>query len=205
MPRPRAVLDASVLYQEPLRSLLLWIAAEGGFEPLWSERILAETRDNLLEGEVVTPQQWDHLHAAMLAAFPEASVEQRAIDAISSTMPNHEKDRHVLAAAVIGEAELLLTNNLRHFEPTDLAPLDKRAVQPDTFLCELLDRAPNIVRAALDQQVAHMRRPRRWTLAELLGTLRGLGAGDPLAPDFAAALERDLGSEAAIPPERSDH
>lgn len=204
MLRQRAVLDASVLYQEPLRSLLLWIAAEGGFEPRWSERILAETRDNLLEGEVVTPQQWERLQAAMLDAFPEASIEQGAIDAVSSTMPNHEKDHHVLAAAVIGEAGLLLTNNLRHFEPTDLAPLDKRALQPDAFLCELLDRAPNIVRAALEQQVTHMHRPRQWTLAELLGRLRGLGTGDPLAPDFAAALERNLRSEAAMPPEQPD-
>jgi hypothetical protein len=202
VPRPRAVLDASVLYQEPLRSLLLWIAAEGGFEPFWSERILAETADNLLAAAVVTPPQWNRLSAALLDAFPDTSLDQAAIDAIEAKMPNHEKDRHVLAAAVVGEIEVVLTNNLRHFQAADLAPLGKRAVAPDAFLCELLERAPNIVRAALDRQVAHMRRPRHWSLAELLGRLRGLGAGDPLAAGFAAAAERELGLKAAPPPQK---
>ena len=40
MRRGRGVLDASVLYPEPIRSLLLWIAAQEGFDPCWTERIL---------------------------------------------------------------------------------------------------------------------------------------------------------------------
>jgi hypothetical protein len=203
MARPRSVLDASVLYQEPLRSLLLWIAAEGGFEPLWTQRILAETGDNLLAAAVLSAAQWDRLRGAMSAAFPEAICDQAAVDAIEHKMPNHEKDRHVLAAAVIGDAEVVLTNNLRHFRATDLAPLAKRAVDPDSFLCELLDRSPSIVALGLDRQVAHMRRPRQWTLAELAGRLGGQGAGDPLAPTFAAVLERELGLVAEPPPSRS--
>ncbi len=39
----RVLLDASVLYTEPVRGLLLWIAALGGFfYPLWTARILDE-------------------------------------------------------------------------------------------------------------------------------------------------------------------
>jgi hypothetical protein len=41
-------------------SLLLWIAAERGFEPLWSERILAEARDNLLAAGVLSAAQALH-------------------------------------------------------------------------------------------------------------------------------------------------
>jgi hypothetical protein len=203
MAPPRSVLDASVLYQEPLRSLLLWVAAEGGFEPLWTQRILAETGDNLLAAAVLDVTQWDRLLAAMSAAFSEASLDQAAVDAIEDQMPNHEKVRHVLAAAVIGDAEVIVTNNLRHFKADDLAPLAKRALDPDSFLCELLDRSPSTVALALDHQVAHMRRPRQWTLAELAGRLGGQGAGDPLAPAFAAALERELRLVAEPPPRRS--
>lgn len=181
-------MDASVLYQEPVRSLLLWVAIEGGYEPLWSERILEETGHSLLSGGVVTPEQWDRLRAAMSTAFPGAMLDQEAVDAIEHEMPNHEKDRHVLAAAVVGSVELVVTNNLRHFETADLAQLGKRSLDADAFLCELLDRSPSIVRTALDQQVAHMRRPRQWTLAELLGRLEGQGSGDPLAPNFAIIL-----------------
>lgn len=67
--RRRCVLDASVLYQELIRNLLLWIAAEGGLDPFWTERILDETRRNLIEDGVLGPEQWERLRAAMLAAF----------------------------------------------------------------------------------------------------------------------------------------
>jgi hypothetical protein len=93
------VLDASVLYQELIRNLLLWIAAEGGLDPFWTERILDETRRNLIEDGVLEPEQWERLRAAMLAAFPDAILDQAAADAIEHEMPNDEKDRHVLAAA----------------------------------------------------------------------------------------------------------
>lgn len=92
--------------------------------------------------------------------------------------------------AVVGRIELVVTNNLRHFAVDDLAPLGKRSLDADAFLGELLDCSPHIVRAALDQQVGHMRQPRPWTLAEFLGRLAGQGSGDPLAPRFAAACER---------------
>lgn len=44
--------------------------------------------------------------------------------------------------------------------------------------------------------------PRQWTLAELLGRLRGQGAGDPLAPSFAIAVEREVGLKAVPPPQK---
>lgn len=200
MARLQAVLDASVLYQEPVRSLLLWIAGEGGYEPFWTERILEETRRSLLSGGVVTPEQWDRLRAAMSTAFPGAMLDQEAADAIEHQMPNHEKDRHVLAAAVVGSVELVVTNNLRHFEADDLVQLGKRSLDADTFLCELLDRSPSIVSTALDHQVAHMRRPRQWTLAELLGRLGGQGTGNPLTPNFAMTCARRLSLNPESPP-----
>lgn len=200
MPRPQAVLDASVLHQEPVRSLLLWIAAEGGYEPFWTERILAETERSLLDGAAVTHAQWKRLREAMSTAFPGAMLDQEAVDAIEDRMPNHEKDRHVLAAAVVGGMEVVVTNNLRHFPIEDLAPLGKRSLDADSFLCELLDRSPHIVRAALEQQVEHMRKPRRWTLAELLGRLAGRGSGDPLAPRFVEGCERRFSLGAKRPP-----
>ena len=46
MKHRRVLLDASVLYTEPVRGLLLWIAALGGFDPLWTARILDEVGRN---------------------------------------------------------------------------------------------------------------------------------------------------------------
>jgi hypothetical protein len=198
----RCVLDASVLYQEVLRNLLLWIAAEGGLDPFWTERILDEARRNLIEDGVLEPEQWERLRAAMLAAFPDAMLDQAAADAIEHEMPNHEKDRHVLAAAVAGNVELVITNNLRHFEAADLEEVGKQALSPDQLLRELLAVEPTVIHAAMQQLVTVMRIPRPWSVPELLGRLAGLGHGDAIAPRFAAAAAAKLGIETAAPPDR---
>ncbi|HTR71967.1 MAG TPA: PIN domain-containing protein [Solirubrobacteraceae bacterium] len=200
--RPRCVLDASVLYQGLLRNLLLWIAAEGGLNPIWTERILEETRRSLIEDGTLEPEQWERLQAAMLASFPEAMLDQAAADEMEHEMPNDEKDRHVLAAAVAGDADLVITGNLRHFAQTDVEKVGKRAASPDQVLCELLAATPAVVESAMQQLVAVMRTPRSWTLSELLGRLAGLGRGDELAPRFAAAAAARLDIEMAVPPER---
>jgi hypothetical protein len=200
--RRRCVLDASVLYQEVLRNLLLWIAAEGGLDPFWTERILDEARRNLIEDGVLAPEQWDHLRAAMLTAFPDAMLDQPAADAIEHEMPNDEKDRHVLAAAVAGNVELVITSNLRHFEQADLDKVGTQALSPDQLLCELLAVEPTVIHAAMERLVMVMRIPRPWSVPELLGRLAGLGHGDAIAPRFAAAAAAELGIEAATPPQR---
>ena len=197
------VLDASVLYGESVRSLLLWIADGDGFAPFWTERILEETRNNLLEGGVIAAERWDRLRAAVGHAFPDAMVEQVGVDALEHQMPNDEKDRHVLAAAVVAGADLVVTHNVRHFLPADLAPVGKRSITPDALLCELLRSATNIVLESLELQAAHMRTPRVWTVPDLLGLLGGLGHGDAQAPEFAAAAAQTLGIEPVPPPHAS--
>jgi hypothetical protein len=200
--RRRCVLDASVLYQELIRNLLLWVAAEGGLDPFWTERILDETRRNLIGDGVLEPEQWERLRAAMLSAFPDAMLDQPTADAIEHEMPNDEKDRHVLAAAVAGNVELVITNNLRHFEAADLEEVGKQALSPDQLLRELLAVEPTVIHAAMQQLVTVMRIPRPWSVPELLGRLAGLGHGDAIAPRFAAAAAAKLGIETAAPPDR---
>jgi hypothetical protein len=143
------------------------------------------------------------LRAAMLASFPDAMLDQAAADAIEHEMPNHEKDRHVLAAAVAGNVELVVTNNLKHFKQADLKRVGVHVLNPDQFLCELLDASPSFVMEALENHAATMRNPRQWSVAELLGRLAGLGHGDALAPRFAKAAAMKLDIEMATPPERS--
>jgi hypothetical protein len=196
----RGVLDASVLYVESVRSLLLWIATQGGFAPFWTERILEETRSNLIEGGVIAAEQWKRLQAAMIRTFPEAMLDQAEVDAIEDQMPNHEKDRHVLAAAVVGDIGLVVTSNVRHFTPTHLDRLGKRSVTPDRMLCELLSSEPAVVRRALRLQAAAMHTPRTWTEAELLGLLGGLGHGHAQTPEFVRAATARFGIPSVPPP-----
>ena len=148
------------------------------------------------------PEQWERLQAAMLAFFPEAMLDQTAADEIEHEMPNDEKDRHVLAAVVAGDADLVITGNLRHFAQADVEKVGKRAASPDQVLCELLETTPAVIESAMRQLVAVMRTPRAWTLSELLGRLAGLGHGDGFAPRFAAAAAARLDIEMAVPSER---
>jgi hypothetical protein len=57
-------------------------------------------------------------------------------------MVNDPKDRHVLAAAVMIDAEYIVTANLRDFPAYALEPYAIDALHPDDFLCDLLDAEP---------------------------------------------------------------
>ncbi len=204
MRRDRGVLDASVLYPEPVRSLLLWIATQEGFEPFWTERILEETRRNLIAEGAMSPAQWEGLRAAMQDAFPEALIEQADADAIEHEMPNDPKDRHVLAACVAAGVDLVVTDNVKHFRQADIESVGVHAMSADQFLSDLLDAVPNVVLRALEKHAARMRNPRQWSVGELLGRLAGLGHGDALASGFAKAAATKLKIEMTAPPERPD-
>jgi predicted nucleic acid-binding protein len=129
----RAVLDANVLFPTILRELLLEAAAEGGFEPVWSARILEEwaraTR-RLPEGAEATARI---AIGIMRAAWPEAEVEvdEGALAFLSLPDPD---DRHVLAAAIAAGAEVLVTSNRADFPARTLARHGVTAHDPDGFL-----------------------------------------------------------------------
>jgi hypothetical protein len=58
---PAAVLDANVLFPFQLRNLLLHLAVDGLFEPLWSEQIVDECVRNLRSNAGLTDEQCAHL------------------------------------------------------------------------------------------------------------------------------------------------
>ncbi|MFZ1123605.1 MAG: hypothetical protein WAN59_00500, partial [Candidatus Baltobacteraceae bacterium] len=55
-----------------------------------------------------------------------------------ASMTNHEHDRHVLAAAIRGHAEIILTENTRHFPFAACDPYGIRPCSVDDFLSDLL-------------------------------------------------------------------
>lgn len=175
------VLDTCVLYPANLRDSLLRIAEAELYVPQWSAGILDEMSRNLLE-RGITERSVEGLLVAMAAAFPEAAVT--GYDELIDSMTCHEKDRHVLAAAVRAKASALVTFNVTDFPSTSVDHLDIDVVHPDDFLLDLLDLAPRVVVAALRTQVAQNRRePLSWT--SLLEVLARAGV-----PRFVAELRR---------------
>jgi predicted nucleic acid-binding protein len=175
-----AVLDANVLYPFSLRDTMLRLAELELYTPLWSARILEEMTRNLVERRI-TEEQAARIETAMRQAFEEAEVDAAEIDRLEPAMTNDEKDRHVLAAAVAADSELIVTFDLDDFPPEACEPLGVEAIHPDEFLLDLHDLNPDAVRAALQQQAADLHPP--WHLDELLRALTTAGV-----PRFADAI-----------------
>jgi hypothetical protein len=82
-------------------------------------------------------------------------------------MANDAEDRHVLAAAVHGGAQTIVTFNLRHFRSEHVGPWGIRALHPQSFLIELFLQEEQIVFSKLEEQAADRGR----TLRQLLDIL----------------------------------
>ena len=61
----------------------------------------------------------------------------------------------VLAAAIVGQDNVIVTHNLRDFPDAALAPYNIRAMHPDRFIRHLIDVAPTaVVEVVRDQQIS---------------------------------------------------
>jgi len=131
-----AFLDTNVLYGALINDFILELADRGLFRPLWSKEVLAELSKNLVaNGE--DPHLVDKRISTMEHYFADAIVT--GYDDLVSAMTNDAKDRHVLAAAVRGGAEVLVTFNLKDFPARSVEPFDLEVVHPDDFLLDQLD------------------------------------------------------------------
>jgi hypothetical protein len=104
-----------------------------------------------------------------------------SIAELTGSMTNHPKDRHVLAAAVAGRADVLVTENLKDFPPAAVAHLGITVAGQDDFLSGLLELYPDAVLDALRRQASRYRREPRTVMA-LLNVLASPGQG---CPEFA--------------------
>jgi len=115
-----------------------------------------------------------HLEAELRAHFSDAWIS--GYESLISRMTNHEKDRHVVAAAVHGEAAIIVTFNLRHFRPEHLEPCGRVALHPQSFLIEIFRQEQGLVLTKLEQQAADRDRSLRQLLEILSATVPGFVA-----------------------------
>jgi hypothetical protein len=71
-------------------------------------------------------------------AFPDALVENYKSLIEGLTLPD-EKDRHVLAAAIKTNANVIVTNNLKDFPKEYLATFGLKAKGVDDFITDIID------------------------------------------------------------------
>jgi predicted nucleic acid-binding protein len=141
----RAVIDACVLYPTVLREIVLGVARAGLIVPLWSDRLLEEwARTAARHGGAADAALARGDIAALSAAFPGARVAADPAREARLWLPD-PSDIHVLATAIAGGADTILTLNLRDFPRGELAPHGIDAVHPDAALYALWLAAPEVV------------------------------------------------------------
>jgi predicted nucleic acid-binding protein len=146
--RYHALLDANVLHPAFMRAALLWFADERLFRPAWSEQILAEWRRSIKRRHTdLTDEQLDAMQQLMLDQFPDGQIKghEQLIEAID--LPDAD-DRHVLAAAVVGKCQGIITANTKHFPAAAVAPFTMDIVHPDDFIVNIIDLDPDRALAA---------------------------------------------------------
>ncbi len=163
-----ALLDACTLIPIRLTTVLLWLAEAGLFEVLWSGAILDEVELNLPKVGVSREQAARRV-GAMRRGFGAAAL----VDDFEHLIPDmtcDAKDRHVLAAAVRGGADTLVTFNVKDFPPDSAEGLGVEVVHPDRFLVRLLTERQDDVVSVLARGVGALREPPQ-TMLEFLASL----------------------------------
>jgi predicted nucleic acid-binding protein len=142
-----ALLDTCVLVPSRARDVLLEIASADVYRPLWSTEILAElnrTLRVLLAKRGASTEEIDayltRLFRQMRTTFPDALVTEWEELVPTIDLPDPD-DRHVVAAARAGGADVIVTDNLADFPPSALpASIIRQSL--DDFLLDIFDLQP---------------------------------------------------------------
>lgn len=169
----RVMIDTCVLYPTVMREMVLGVAGQGLFEPRWSPRILEEWARATVK---LGPEQEVFARgeiAALAARFPKSSVRYDAATEARYWLPD-PADVHVLAAAVAGSCDTILTLNAKDFPRNILEEEGLTRRDPDGFLCDLAAEAPDQVRGVAALVLAEARRlsGEDWTLRALMKKAR---------------------------------
>jgi predicted nucleic acid-binding protein len=180
--------DACVLYPATLRDLLIELAYSKQFQARWTDSIHDEWTRNLLEKRPdLTRVNLERTVENMNRAVPSCLITNFEDLIPSLTLPDLN-DRHVLAAAIRGKVEYIVTFNLRDFPQIYLEPHGIEAIHPDEFILSLIRTNKALVLMALGNTRARLKNPSR-TAEQHLERLKNQGLVQSMA-----LLEQDVKS-----------
>jgi hypothetical protein len=150
------------------------LALTGLFQAKWSASVheewmnaLLRRRPDLSREKLERTRMLMDLHAtdALVTGYKDL------IDGLRLPDPD---DRHVLAAAIRGRADVVVTTNLRDFPASILGRFGIEAQHPDQFILYLFDLAPSLVAGAARDHRESLKNPPK-TIAQYLLTLEAQG------------------------------
>ncbi len=159
-----ALLDTSVLWPSLQRDFLLSIAIEGLYRPLWSTAILDElcyheAQKLIRRGHdpALAEQKAQRLVDQMSLAFNDAVVTNwESLDGTFG-LPDVD-DEHVVAAALVGGVDVIVTNNVNDFPPQQI-PKSLTVTSPAQFAADTVAVSPDVARRAVIAMSSRFARP----------------------------------------------
>jgi predicted nucleic acid-binding protein len=139
--RSRAVLDADIIYSRVLHEFMGRVARDLRLLTLfWSDELLAETRESLIEKKGLTPDVAQRWVDRLPQNFPTGQVQiGKTLDTIDLTsLTSDPGDHHVCALAIASNADYLFTHD-RGYLRDGLSSYGVQVITPDEFLTAAFD------------------------------------------------------------------
>ena len=146
----RVLLDTCVLVPSHIRSILIRLAEHNLFFPLWSEKIFEEWEFFVSKNRIECIDS-TRIEILLMKSDWKSSLVPSDITLEETLFLPDEDDRHVLASAINGDAQLLLTNNLKDFPSRVLVKFGIIPRNVDSFLLELFFDHPEIVKSIIQK------------------------------------------------------
>jgi predicted nucleic acid-binding protein len=174
MTPPVVLLDACTLYPAALRDVLMRLAVHRLIRARWTDTIHDEWIEAVLRNRPDLSRERLRRTRELMDLHAEDSLVTGYEHRMKHLKLPDPADRHVLAAGIEADADLILTWNLRDFPAAALSPHGLRADTPDTLLCILIesDRA-GIVRVLREARLC-LKEP-ALSAAAYVEILRGQG------------------------------
>jgi len=178
--------DACVLYSMGLRDLLMELAITDTFRARWTDDILDEWVESILKKRPDISKQGLKKQRLLM----NTHVRDALITSYKSIIPSLKlpdlDDRHVLAAAIRGRVDAIVTFNLKDFPSSALVAYDVEIQHPDDFLVNLYDMYPAQVLTGMKRVRKRLKNP-PYSVEEHLRAFQSAGL-----IKFVAALQANI-------------
>lgn len=154
-----AFADACVLYPASIRSFLIFLDLNDVIKIKWTEKVHEEWMSNLLKNkDTITRNQLERTKKLMNEATIDSTVTgyEKLIENLH--LPD-KNDNHVLAAAIHGKCNTILTFNLNDFPEKILKKKNIIAQHPDKFLSNLLKKYKSDTISCVLKQHISLKKP----------------------------------------------
>ena len=163
--------DACVLYQAPLRDLVIELGLADLYRAKWTDRIHDEWIGSLVHKRPdISKEKLERTRQLINESIEDCLVEGYESLAQALILPDFD-DCHVLAAAIKAHAQIIVTNNTKDFPKDYLDSFEIEAQHPDSFFLNQSDLQQGAFLAAVKRIRLSLKRPAK-TPEEYLDILR---------------------------------